>query len=127
MRGKHLRKALEDLSEEGVSQLFKPLIGSSWLVGVVGRLQLDVLMARMEGEYRIKVGFESAPYEGARWIYSEDELELKRFIDQNRNQVAEDLNGCPVYLTGDDWSFRYLQEKWPKIAFHKTREQFIRI
>lgn len=125
MRGKHLRKALEDLSEEGVSQLFKPLIGSSWLVGVVGRLQLDVLMARMEGEYRIKVGFESSPYEGARWIYSEDELELKRFIEQNRNQIAQDLNGCHVYLTGDAWSFKNLQEKWPKIAFHKTREQFV--
>ncbi len=125
MRGKHLRKALEDLSEEGVSQLFKPLVGSSWLVGVVGRLQLDVLMARMEGEYRIKVGFESAPYEGARWIYSEDELEIKRFIDQNRSQVAEDLNGCPVYLTGDAWSFKHLQERWPKVAFHATREQFV--
>ncbi|MEI6806179.1 MAG: peptide chain release factor 3, partial [Myxococcaceae bacterium] len=125
MRGKNLKKALEDLSEEGVSQLFKPLTNSNWLVGVVGRLQLDVLVARMEGEYRIKVGFESAPYTGARWIYCDDKLELKRFIDQNKGQIAEDLGGCPVYLMNDAWALRFLQEKWPNIRFKTTREQYV--
>ncbi|MEC5384000.1 peptide chain release factor 3, partial [Aurantimonas sp. C2-6-R+9] len=38
---KQLRRALEDLAEEGLVQVFRPMIGSSWIVGVVGPLQLD--------------------------------------------------------------------------------------
>jgi peptide chain release factor 3 len=37
---KQLRKALDDLSEEGVIQVFYPEIGGQWIVGVVGQLQL---------------------------------------------------------------------------------------
>ena len=43
MRAKQLAKALSDLGEEGVAQVFRPSLGSDWLVGVVGPLQLDVL------------------------------------------------------------------------------------
>jgi peptide chain release factor 3 len=53
MRAKQLKKALEDLAEEGVSQVFKPLDGSTWIVGVVGPLQFDVLTTRIESEYSI--------------------------------------------------------------------------
>ena len=100
------------------------MVGSTWIVGVVGRLQLDVLIARMKDEYRIDVGFDSAPYEGARWIYSDDKAELERFIAHNRTRIVLDLGGSPVYLTGDDWSLRMLQERTPKIRFSKTREQY---
>lgn len=124
MRSKHLRKALEDLAEEGVSQLFKPLVGSGWMVGVVGRLQLDVLIARVESEYRIKVGFDSTPYQSARWIYSENQADLKQFTERNKSHIAEDLNGHSVYLIDDLWSFNHLREKWPSIRFVATREQF---
>lgn len=124
MRGKHLKKALEDLAQEGISQLFKPMVGSTWIVGVVGRLQLDVLIARMKEEYRIDVGFDSAPYEGARWIYSEEKAELERFIAHNRTRIVEDVGGSPVYLTSDDWNLRMLTERNPQIRFSKTREQY---
>src|SRR6185503_5988130 len=63
MRAKQLKKALEDLAEEGVSQVFRPVLGSQWIVGVVGQLQLDVLASRMAVEYKIAAGFEQAPYE----------------------------------------------------------------
>ena len=39
---KKLRKALDDLSEEGVIQVFYPEIGANWVIGVVGQLQLEV-------------------------------------------------------------------------------------
>ena len=45
-------------AEEGVIRIFKPAIGSNWIVGVVGALQLDVLSTRMEAEYSLKLGFE---------------------------------------------------------------------
>jgi peptide chain release factor 3 len=49
---KQLRKALDDLSEEGVIQVFYPEIGAQWIVGVVGQLQLDVLISRLRPSIR---------------------------------------------------------------------------
>src|SRR5712671_983184 len=43
MKSKHLRHALGQLAEEGVTRVFKPLAGGDWIIGVVGALQLDVL------------------------------------------------------------------------------------
>ena len=123
MRAKHLRRALEDLAEEGVSQLFKPLIGAQWIVGVVGELQLEVLASRIEAEYSIKAGFEAAPYETARWVQAEDPARLKAFLDANRGALAEDRDGAPVYLARNSWELDYTQREWPDIRLAKTREQ----
>jgi peptide chain release factor 3 len=43
MKTKQMRKGLQDLAEEGVIRVFRPAIGSNWIVGVVGALQLEVL------------------------------------------------------------------------------------
>ena len=51
MKAKQMRRGLSDLAEEGVIRLFKPVIGSQWIVGVIGELQLDVLATRLEQEY----------------------------------------------------------------------------
>ncbi len=123
MRAKHLRRALEDLAEEGVSQLFKPVIGAQWIVGVVGELQLEVLASRIEAEYAIKAGFEAAPYETARWVQADDPARLKAFIEANRGALAEDRDGAPVYLARNSWELDYTQREWPDIRFAKTREQ----
>src|SRR4029077_1950704 len=123
MRAKHLRRALEDLAEEGVSQLFKPLIGAQWIVGVVGELQLEVLASRIEAEYSIKGGFEVAPYETARWVQAEDPARLKAFLDANRGALAEDRDRAPVYLARNSWELDYTQREWPDIRLAKTREQ----
>ncbi|HXF90838.1 MAG TPA: peptide chain release factor 3 [Candidatus Nitrosotenuis sp.] len=125
MRVKHLRKALEDLAEEGVSQLFKPMLGSNWLVGVVGQLQLEVLASRVEAEYRIKVAFETCSFETARWVSSEDPEKLKEFIEGNRSQIAEDQYGRPVYLARNSWDLNHTEEKWKVLKFHKVREQIL--
>ena len=123
MRAKQLRKALQDLGEEGVSQVFKPLTGASWIVGVVGPLQFDVLAARINAEYSIKAGFEPAPYETARWVDSADPSHLKRFVDSNRNDVAEDADGALVFLARNAWVLGRVQQDWPDIHFKATREQ----
>jgi peptide chain release factor 3 len=65
---KQLRKALDDLSEEGVIQVFVPEIGSNLIVGVVGQLQLDVLISRLEAEYKVEAMLEAAPFDTARWV-----------------------------------------------------------
>jgi peptide chain release factor 3 len=122
MKAKQLKKALEDLAEEGVSQLFKPTNGSTWIVGVVGPLQFEVLSERIATEYNLKAGFEEAPYETARWIHCEDKVELKRFIDANRQAMAEDRDGANVYLARNIWQLNRTLQDFPKIVFSKTRE-----
>ena len=86
-------KALEDLAEEGVAQVFRPLLGADWIVGVVGPLQLDVLAARIAAEYGVAVGFEIALRDGALGRRREPSR-LKRFVDANAAMLAEDRDGA---------------------------------
>ncbi len=123
LRAKQLRRALEDLAEEGVTQVFRPASGGAWIVGVVGQLQLDVLATRIEGEYNIKAGFEAAPYETARWLEADDAGELKAFCEANRAALAEDRDGAQVFLARNAWELNYVQEKWPAVRFTATRER----
>ena len=58
MKAKKLKEALQQMSEEGVVQVFRPRDGAPALVGVVGPLQLDVLKARLDAEYSLPVDFE---------------------------------------------------------------------
>ena len=123
MRAKHLGRALEDLAEEGVTQVFRPRLGAAWIVGVVGQLQLDVLATRIDSEYGIPVGFEAAIYETARWIEADDPAELKRFVDAVGSTLADDRDGNPVFLARNAWDLDRMQQDWPKIRFLATRER----
>jgi peptide chain release factor 3 len=123
MKSKQMRKGLSDLAEEGVIRIFKPAIGSNWIVGVVGALQLDVLATRMEAEYGLKLGFEPSPWEVARWISSDDEAELKRLMATHRSSMAEDGDGAPVLMMRNDWEMGRFAQDWPKIRFASVRER----
>jgi peptide chain release factor 3 len=72
MKGKQLKTALGQMAEEGVVQLFSPLDGTGLIVGVVGALQLDVLIARMSAEYNLETALDPAGVELARWVQSDD-------------------------------------------------------
>jgi peptide chain release factor 3 len=122
MKAKHLKRALESLAEEGVTQVFKPLIGAQWTVGVVGHLQLDVLKSRLKAEYGLDVDLEASPYETARWIAGPPD-EVVKFKDANRGQIAEDRDGAPVFLAKSAWELGYVGGKFPLIRFLKTRER----
>jgi peptide chain release factor 3 len=122
MKAKHLKRALESLAEEGVTQVFKPLIGSQWTVGVVGQLQLDVLKSRLQAEYGLDVDLEASPYETARWVAGSPE-DVVKFRDANRGQMAEDRDGAPVFLAKSNWELGYIGGKFPNIRFVKTRER----
>src|SRR5205823_2816504 len=122
LKSKHLARALEQLAEEGVTRILKPLAGGDWIIGVVGPLQLDVLAARIKAEYGLGVRIEEAPYITARWIASDDPLELKRFLDRNPSTTAEDHDGVPVYLARNKWDLDTTIKEWPKLRFTATRE-----
>ena len=122
-KSKQLRSALEDLAEEGVVQAFRPMLGSNWIVGVVGQLQLEVMASRVAVEYKVGIAFEPAPFETARWVDSTDPAELKKFLEDRRAVMAEDRDGAPVLLARNMWELNRTMEEWPKVQFYKTRER----
>ena len=123
MRQKHLARALEQLAEEGAARVFKPHFGSSYIVGVVGSLQFDVLADRIRTEYEVPVHFEGTALHTARWVDATDHQLLKRFIESNRAAMAEDHTGAPVFLARNNWHLETTQKEWPDVAFAKTKEQ----
>src|SRR5437763_116987 len=80
MTAKKLRRALHQLAEEGVAQVFRPTDGSPALVGVVGPLQLDVLRARLADEYGLEIDWSAAEFQFARWNAAGDRKTLDRFV-----------------------------------------------
>jgi len=119
---KQLRKALDDLSEEGVIQVFYPEIGSQWIVGVVGQLQLEVLISRLEAEYKVAAGLEGAPFDTARWVKGPEAL-LRDFAEFNKSNLAKDRDGDPVFLARSAWDVSYQQERNPELTFSATKER----
>ncbi|OQW46739.1 MAG: peptide chain release factor 3 [Proteobacteria bacterium SG_bin6] len=120
---KQLRKALDDMAEEGVTQVFYPEIGSNWIIGVVGQLQLDVLISRLEAEYKVAAGLEPAPFDTARWVSAESPADLEHFASLNRGAMAKDRDGNPVFLAKSAWEVGYVQDRYPKVMFAATRER----
>ncbi|MBI5119479.1 MAG: peptide chain release factor 3 [Rhodospirillales bacterium] len=123
MKAKQLKKALEDLAEEGVNQLFKPVDGSAWVVGVVGPLQFDVITTRIESEYNLRCSFEEAGFDTARWLKVDDPNLIRKLSEGNKSNMAEDRDGAPVYLARNAWQLNRLMQDFPDVKFLATREQ----
>jgi peptide chain release factor 3 len=122
MKAKKLREALQQMSEEGVVQVFRPRDGAPALVGVVGPLQLDVLKARLDAEYSLPVEFETSEFQLARWISSDDRKKLEAFIAANASSIADDVDGDPVYLARNDFYLNYTRERAEGIVFTNVKD-----
>lgn len=125
LKSKHLGNALQQIAEEGGASIFKPIVGSEWIVGVVGTLQFEVMADRIRSEFGIPVVFEPTQYFTARWVSSPDKEEFKKFQDTNQLNIAEDHDGSIVFLARNAWHLGKIQEDFPKLILSKTREQII--
>lgn len=123
MKIKQMRKALLDLAEEGIARVFRPLVGSTWIVGVVGGLQLEVISTRSDAEYGLAIGIKETMYETARWIDAEDEGVRKQFLSAQRDNLAEDGDNALVYLARNSWELERVQKDWPTVRFSAARER----
>jgi peptide chain release factor 3 len=121
MKAKKLRQALLELAEEGVVQLFRPHDGSQPIVGVVGTLQLDVLQARLAGEYGVSIGFEATPYNLARWIFG-DRTAVAKFVQDQRTAMADDVDGDPVFLATSAFMLRRTTEQSAGLVFKDIKD-----
>jgi peptide chain release factor 3 len=120
---KQLKKALDDMAEEGVIQTFVPQIGAQTVVGVVGQLQLEVLISRLEVEYKVEAALEASPYDTARWVASDEKGAITKLIEEHRSQMASDRDGHPVFMAKDLWDLNYIQSRHPAVRFSATRER----
>ncbi len=124
LKAKQLHKGLIQLAEEGAVQVFRPLLGSDYILGAVGVLQFDVTMARLKSEYSVDAVYEPVDYNVARWIDCSDRKRLAEFEKRNMANLAKDAEGSLTYLTTSLWQLNYCQEQWPGIEFYKTREVY---
>ena len=122
MKAKKLREALQQMAEEGVVQVFQPFDGAAAIVGVVGALQLDVLIERLNAEYGLPVSFEPSRFEVCRWVVSDEKAEMDKFLAAYPSSLAADLDGAPVFMATSAFNLRYEQERWPKIAFADVKD-----
>ena len=120
LKAKHLGKALEQLAEEGAASVFKTLLGSDFIVGVVGSLQFDVLADRIRNEYDIPVTFEPTELYTARWMEGEPAV-IKSYVDTNRSAVANDHDGDFVFLARNAWHLQDAQDKNEAITFKAVK------
>jgi peptide chain release factor 3 len=124
LKAKHLDKALMQFAEEGAAKVFKPMIGSGFIVGVVGALQFDVLASRIELEYGLPVRFEASQFTSARWVSGPRDL-VEKFAQANRQHMATDNDGDLVYMTRLQWDIDRVERDHPELTLTATKEMMV--
>ena len=122
LRAKALHKGLVQLTEEGATQLFKPLKNNDLILGAVGVLQFDVTTFRLRAEYNVECVYDNVAITTARWVSSDNPEKLAEFRDKAFANLAEDGGGYLVYLANSRVNLQLTEERWPEIRFSATRE-----
>ena len=122
LKQKQLLKGLIQLSEEGAVQVFRPLQNNDLIVGAVGVLQFDVVVARLKGEYNVDALYEHINVSTARWVYCKDDKKLDQFRRKAEVNLALDGGDNLTYIAPTMVNLSLSQERYPDIEFHTTRE-----
>jgi peptide chain release factor 3 len=122
LRLKALQKGLEQLCEEGATQLFKPLLSNDLILGAVGPLQFEVAAYRLKHEYNVDCLFEAINVYTARWLSCNDNQRLDEFKAKLPEHLALDHHGELVFLAPTRVNLQLTQERWPQVQFSATRE-----
>lgn len=122
LRAKALQKGLIQLSEEGATQVFRPLINNDLILGAVGVLQFDVVAHRLKSEYKVECGFEAVQVSTARWLHFPDDKTEQEFRRKNESHLALDGASCLTYVAPNMVNLQLTIERWPDVIFRETRE-----
>ncbi|MDR2848099.1 MAG: peptide chain release factor 3 [Bacteroidales bacterium] len=122
IRYKQLAKGLEQLTDEGVAQLFVNQANGRKIIGTVGALQFDVIQYRLEHEYGASCSYQPMHLHKACWIESDDKAEMDDFKRRKGQFMATDKEGRDVFLAESQYALSNSQEKFPNIRFHFTSE-----
>jgi len=122
LRMKALTKGLQQLSEEGATQFFRPMLSNALILGAVGVLQFDVVAYRLKDEYGVECSYEPVQVATARWVECDDEKMLDEFKRKAAENLSIDAAGELTYLAPTRVNLDLTIERWPDITFHATRE-----
>lgn len=122
MKMKALQKGLQQLCEEGATQLYKPLNNNELILGAVGVLQFDVVAQRLKDEYKVDCLFQPVRVATARWVTCVDEKKFDAFKKKAADNLALDGAEQLVYIAPTRVNLQLAQEKYPEVEFHSTRE-----
>jgi peptide chain release factor 3 len=122
LKQKQLQKGLIQLAEEGAVQVFRPLINNDLIVGAVGVLQFDVVVARLKAEYNVDAIYEHINVATARWVYCDDAKTLDQFRRKSETNLALDGGDNLTYIAPTMVNLSLAQERHPDIIFKTTRE-----
>jgi len=125
LRMKALQKGLDQLCEEGATQLFRPLRNNDLILGAVGQLQFDVVAFRLGDEYSVQCAFDNVAVYTARWVYCADPKKLEEFRNKAHDHLAIDHSGSLVYLAPSRVNLNLTLERWPDLQFRETREHLV--
>jgi peptide chain release factor 3 len=122
LKAKALQKGLIQLSEEGATQVFRPLINNDLILGAVGVLQFDVVEHRLKHEYGVECRFEAVPVAAARWVNFKNDKDAQAFKKKNEINLAIDGADVMAYIAPNMANLRLTQERFPEVEFKATRE-----
>lgn len=122
MKSKQLQKGLQQLSEEGSTQVFAPISTTDLVVGAVGQLQFDVVSYRLKDEYKVEAMYEPVNVYTARWVYCRDPRKLEDFRKKAAVHLSIDGGGHLTYLAPTRVNLALMEERWPDMEFRATRE-----
>lgn len=120
MKSKQLHKGLEQLAEEGTSQIFRKKHNSETIIGVVGQLQFEVVKFRLMHEYGADAVFSPLNYSLSRWFHTEDKKDLAAFISYYESHIVYDVRGAPLILFRNEWEKDYIATNQPKMRFYAS-------
>ena len=122
LKMKQLQKGLQQLSEEGATQLFMPLNNNDLILGAVGVLQFDVVQQRLRDEYKVECIYEPVSVSTARWVYCKDNKMLEDFKRKAAENLAMDGGGYLTYIAPTRVNLSLTEDRWPDVQFKATRE-----
>ncbi|MDD4033405.1 MAG: peptide chain release factor 3, partial [Bacteroidales bacterium] len=122
MKYKQLAKGLEQLTDEGVAQLFTNQSNGRKIIGTVGALQLDVIQYRLQHEYGATCRYEMIQLYKACWIESDNNNQIEDFKRRKHLYMAKDKHNRDVFMADSAYSLSMAQEKFPDIRFYFKSE-----
>lgn len=122
MRTKQLHKGLQQLAEEGSTQVFFPIQSNHVIVGAVGQLQFDVVAYRLKDEYGVEALYEPVSVHTARWVEAEDPKAIEKLKAKVPENLAIDGGAYLSYLAPTRVNLSLIEERHPDVRFLATRE-----
>ncbi|MFT4660459.1 MAG: peptide chain release factor 3 [Patiriisocius sp.] len=122
MKSKQLDKGINQLTDEGVAQLFIKQAGRRKIIGTVGELQFEVIQYRLKHEYGASCDFQPLRYYKACWLVSENKAKLDEFCRIKATDIVSDKDGNQVFMAPSPYLLNLEKAENPEITFHFTSE-----